>query len=330
MTPNSIAIEPLNSSERPSTVGAFAQKIFEKQFSKFVKWEPEVLADTDPEPLHQMRVASRKLRTVLQLFKPSITIQPSLYRDITQVAKCLGEVRDLDVLLSRVRQHQTQPQASLEEQAQLCLVMHQIDRRRQKRFKSLTKTLMGSTYSRLIRRCQEWFDTPKFPLEAQWQTSLALPGVLMPLVHAWLNHPAWLIETARDRASTNGVVQNLDDKEDIQQAFHDLRKLTKHVRYQTEFCKDFYGSELSNFISELKEIQELLGKQQDNVIFAAFLEKILGNHWPAKVPFVAQTLQQAQASFDAQWQPFRDIYLNPKVRGDRQAVLLNPSSLSPS
>jgi CHAD domain-containing protein len=330
MTSNLIATEPLNSTESTATVGAFAQKIFEKQFSKFVKWEPEVLADLDPGPLHQMRVASRKLRTALQLFKPFISIQPCLYRDMTQVAKCLGEVRDLDVLLSRVQHHQTQPQASLEEQTQLCLVTHQINRRRQKRFKSLAKTLMGSTYGRLIRRCQEWFDTPKFPLEAQWQTSLALPGVLMPFVHAWLNHPAWLIETARDPASTNGAVQNLDDKEDIQQAFHDLRKLTKHVRYQTEFCKDFYGSELSNFISELKAIQELLGEQQDNVIFAAFLKKMLGNHWQAKVPFLAQTLQQAQASFGAQWLPFRDIYLSPKVRGDRQSLFLNPSATSPS
>jgi CHAD domain-containing protein len=323
MTSHAIALEQLNSSY--ATVGAFAQKNFEKQFAKFVKWEPEVLADLDPEPLHQMRVASRKLRTVLQLFKPFIAIQPSLYRDITQVAKCLGEVRDLDVLLLRVQQYQTQPQASLEEQAQLCLVMEQTKHLRQKRFKSLTKTLRGSTYRKLIRRCQEWFDTPKLTSEAQWQTTLALPGILMPLVHEWLNHPAWLVETNQDRASTNGAVANLEDKEALNQAFHDLRKLTKHVRYQTEFCKEFYGPDLSIFLSQLKEIQEILGEQQDNVIFTVHLKKMLSDRWQSKVPFLAQTLQQAQASFNAQWQPFREIYLNPQVRRDRQSLFLNPS-----
>jgi CHAD domain-containing protein len=322
MTSHAITLEQLNSSY--ATVGALAQKIFEKQFAKFVKWEPDVLADLDLEPLHQMRVASRKLRTVLQLFNPFIAIQPSLYRDITQVAKCLGEVRDLDVLLLRVQQYQTQPQASLEEQAQLCLVMEQTKHLRQKRFKSLTKTLMGSTYRKPIRRCQEWFDTPKLTSEAQWQTTLALPGILMPLVHEWLNHPAWLVETNQDQASTNGVVANLEDKEALKQAFHDLRKLTKHVRYQTEFCKEFYGPDLSIFLSQLKEIQEILGEQQDNVIFTVHLKKMLGDRWQSKVPFLAQTLQQAQASFNAQWHPFREIYLNPQVRRDRQLIFLNP------
>jgi CHAD domain-containing protein len=324
MTPNSIALEQLNASDSYDTVGTSAQKIFEKQFSKFVKWEPEVLADLDPEPLHQMRVASRKLRTVLQLFKPFISIQPSLYRDITQVAKCLGEVRDLDVLGSRVQQHQTSPNASVKEQKQLCLVTDRIERFRQKRFKSLTKTLLGSTYRKLIHCCQEWLDTPKLTSEAQWQTTLALPGILMPLVHEWLNHSAWLVETNQDRTSTHGVVANLEDEEDLNQTFHDLRKLTKHVRYQTEFCKEFYGPDLSIFLSELKAIQEILGEHQDNVIFAVYLKKVLGDRWQAKVPCLVQALQQAKAAFGAQWQPFREIYLNTEERRDRQLLLLTP------
>jgi CHAD domain-containing protein len=326
MTPNSIALEQLNSSESSSTVGGLAQKIFEKQFSKFVKWESDVRTDLDPEPLHQMRVASRKLRTVLQLFQPYIFIKPSLYQDITQVAKCLGKVRDLDVLILRLQQCQTQPDASLEEQAQLCLVMHQMKHLRQKQFKSLTKTLVGSTYSKLIRRCQEWFDRPKFSLEAQWQTTLALPDLLMPLIHEWLNHPAWLIETTREQASNNGGIQNFGNEAEIKHVFHDLRKFTKHVRYQTEFCKDFYGPELSVFVSELKAIQELLGEQQDNVIFTALLKKMLGKQWHAKVPLLAQSLQQAQASFDCQWQPFRDIYLNLEVRSARRSLFITPSN----
>jgi CHAD domain-containing protein len=319
MTPELMSVEALHSSVSASTVGAVAHKIFEKQFSKFVKWEPEVLTDLDPEPLHQMRVTSRKLRTALQLFKPFILVKPSLYQDFSKVAKCLGTVRDLDVLKLRLQEFQIQPRVSLEEQAQLYRLIDAIDRIRQKRFKRLTKTLTGSTYKGLLHRCQDWFDAPKFHLEAQWQTTLALPDLLMPLVHAWLNHPGWLVEETVLHVSSNNGKPIVDSDK----VFHDLRKLTKQVRYQTEFFTAFYGPELSVFIAELKTIQERLGEQQDNVVFAAFLEKRLGTQWQTKVPDLAETLQQTQAQFHPQWQTFRDLYLNAEVRRERRSLFLS-------
>jgi CHAD domain-containing protein len=325
MTPELMSIEPLNSSVSASTVGAVAHKIFEKQFSKFVKWEPEVLTDLAPEPLHQMRVTSRKLRTALQLFKPFILVKPSLYQDFSKVAKCLGTVRDLDVLKLRLQEFQIQPRVSLEEQAQLYRLIDVMDRIRQKRFKRLTKTLTGSTYKGLLHRCQDWFDAPQFNLEAQWQTTLALPDLLMPFVHAWLNHPGWLAEeTVFHESPNNGEPSNNGEPMvDSDKVFHDLRKLTKQVRYQTEFFTAFYGPELSVFIAELKTIQERLGEQQDNVVFAAFLEKRLGTQWQTKVPSLAETLQQAQSQFHHQWQGFRDLYLNAEVRGERRSLFLS-------
>jgi CHAD domain-containing protein len=319
MTPELMSVEPLHTSANTSTVGAVAHKIFEKQFSKFVKWEPEVLTDLTPEPLHQMRVTSRKLRTALQLFKPFILVKSSLYPDFSNVAKCLGTVRDLDVLKLRIQEFQIQPRVSLEEQAQLYQLIDAIDRIRQKRFKRLTKTLTGSTYQGLLHRCQDWFDAPKFHLEAQWHTTLALPDLLMPLVHAWLNHPGWLAEqSGLDEFSLNGK-----SMVDLDKVFHDLRKLTKQVRYQTEFFTAFYGPELSGFISELKTIQERLGEQQDNVVFAAFLEKRLGPQWQTKVPSLAETLQQAPAQFHSQWQALRNLYLNAEVRKERRSLFLS-------
>lgn len=324
MTPELMFVERLHSSASASAMGAVAHKIFEKQFSKFVRWGPEVLTDLDSEPLHQMRVTSRKLRTALQLFKPFILVKPSLYQDFSKVAKCLGTVRDLDVLKLRlqefqIQEFQIQRRVSLEEQAQLYRLIDAIDRIRQKRFKRLTKTLAGSTYESLLHQCQDWFDAPKFHLEAQWQTTLALPDLLMPLVHAWLNHPGWLAEETVLDESSNSVEAMVDSDK----VFHDLRKLTKQVRYQTEFFTAFYGPELSVFISELKTIQERLGEQQDNVVFAAFLEKRLGTQWQTKVPSLAEALQQAQAQFHSQWQAFRDLYLNAEVRRERRSLFLS-------
>ncbi len=321
MTPAIASVQQPISSETPSTVGTLALKIFEKQFSKFVKWESEVLADGDPEPLHQMRVATRRLRTALQLFQPFIFVKPSVYREVALVTKRLGAVRDLDVLKLRLQHCQAQSSSNLEEQAQLHWLVCRLDRLRQKQFKRLTKTLTRPLYVRLVRQCQEWFDAPQFQLAAQWQTTEALPDLLMPLVHEWLRHPGWLAETSSLEGSKSSK-----DGADPNAMFHDLRKRTKQVRYQTEFFTGFYGSQLSAYVDELKAIQELLGEQQDNVVFAAFLQKMLGTQWESKVPSLAETLRQSQQSFPALWQPFRDNYLNAEVRRERRSLFLNPIS----
>ncbi len=321
MTPAFVSVPQLLPGGASFTIGSLALKIFEKQFSKFVKWESEVLADVDPEPLHQMRVATRRLRTALQLFQPFILVKPTLYDDVALFTKRLGAVRDLDVLKLRLQHVQMQLSSNLEEQAQLYLLIQRLDRLRQKQFKRLTKALTGSRYVRLVRQCQEWFDIPQFTLGAQWQTTEALPDLLMPLVHEWLRHPSWLVEASglgESKASKNGVNMNI--------MFHDLRKLTKQVRYQTEFFTGFYGLELLTYVDELKAIQELLGEQQDDVVFAAFLQKMLGTQWRAKVPSIAEILRQSQQSFPAQWQPFKDTYLKSEVRCERRSLFLTLTS----
>jgi CHAD domain-containing protein len=308
------------------SLGSLALQILEKQFSKIVKQESGVLADLDSEPVHQMRVATRRMRTALILFEPLILLKPKLYRDFAKLAKRLGAVRDLDVLKLRIQHYQAQPDFNLAEQAQLCVVMHRLERLRQKRFKQLTKTLTGSFYGRLVHECQAWFDAPQFNLEAQWQARIALPDLLLPLIHAWLKHPVWLIEEhqQKEKSNPNAVSYSWDENQ-TDGMLHELRKLTKQVRYQTEFFTAFYGPELSAYVSELKAIQKLLGERQDNAIFTAFLAKILGAKWQAKVPRLLQELQQTQADFQSEWQPFREIYLDANARDERRSLFRFPS-----
>jgi CHAD domain-containing protein len=325
MTPKQVSVPHPQSTEVSPTLGSLALQILEKQFFKIVKHESDVLADLDSEPVHQMRVATRRMRTALNVFEPLILLKPKLQQDFAKLAKQLGAVRDLDVLKLRIQHYQAQQDFSLEEQAQLCLLMHRLERLRQKRFKRLTKTLRGKTYGEMIRECKAWFDAPQFNLDAQWQATLALPDLLLPLIHTWLKHPVWLIEESQHNESSNHKPVLSRNESQTNGMFHELRKLTKQVRYQTEFFIDFYESDLSAYVSELKTVQELLGERQDRVIFAAFLEKMLGAKWHTKVPRLLQTLQHTQADFQAQWQPFREIYLDVNARRERRSLFLLPS-----
>ena len=68
---NAVAIAPRPSAIAPSppneTLGHYAYRIIQKNFKKIVKYEKAVSDDTDPEPLHQMRVGMRRLRSALHL-----------------------------------------------------------------------------------------------------------------------------------------------------------------------------------------------------------------------------------------------------------------------
>jgi CHAD domain-containing protein len=61
-----------------------------------------VLDTSDIERVHDMRVASRRLRAVLEVFAPCFPKGPykSVLRDVKQVADALGERRDPDVHLA--------------------------------------------------------------------------------------------------------------------------------------------------------------------------------------------------------------------------------------
>ncbi len=77
-------------------VGARAEELFEHADG--------VLDTEDIERVHAMRVASRRLRAVLEIFAPCFDRDPhrSVLRDVKAIADALGERRDPDVQLDAV------------------------------------------------------------------------------------------------------------------------------------------------------------------------------------------------------------------------------------
>jgi adenylate cyclase len=62
------------------------------------------LTSDDPEYIHQMRVATRRLRAALRLFAPVLPdgLADSLYQPLAALVIQLGRARDLDVLLTEI------------------------------------------------------------------------------------------------------------------------------------------------------------------------------------------------------------------------------------
>ncbi len=86
----------------------FAQsgrRLLQVRAHKMLEWREEVLKHEDVEAVHKMRVASRRLRAVLDAYESACSPKQfkKVYRHIREMADILGLARDTDVMLENLR-----------------------------------------------------------------------------------------------------------------------------------------------------------------------------------------------------------------------------------
>ncbi|WAL59371.1 CHAD domain-containing protein [Thermocoleostomius sinensis] len=294
------------------TLGEFAQQVITDQFKRVVKRKKGVLADKETEHLHQMRVGTRRLRTALQIFENAVCLPKSANaKQLRDLARVLGEVRDLDVQTASL-QDDYLPGLNQREQKKLEQVLKVLINRRKIAFARM-KAVLNGEFERIHKSYVDWIETPKFTDVAQLPIGLVLPDVLSPLLSELCLHPGWLIPT--DQIS-----------EENAEVLHDLRKLCKHVRYQTEFFVPFYGDEFYNWVQDIKQIQDNLGTFQDTQILQALLAEELGRK--STLPELQAKIRQQQAEALANWEDTRQTYLDEGFRYHLHELLLQPTSRS--
>ena len=86
-----------------STMGEVAFAVLRRQLAVVRAKEPGTRLGEDPEELHDMRVATRRLRAALSLFEGVLPVRAQVFRqELGWVAGLLGAVRDLDVQLENL------------------------------------------------------------------------------------------------------------------------------------------------------------------------------------------------------------------------------------
>ena len=84
-----------------------AERIVVERLSELRSFSPAVLDPAEIEALHDMRIAAKRLRYVLELTKPALG--PSAAggaRTAKKLQDLLGEIHDCDEMLPRVRDHE--------------------------------------------------------------------------------------------------------------------------------------------------------------------------------------------------------------------------------
>lgn len=299
----------VNRSEQ-QTLGDFAVRIIGKQCQHLFSYQDGVLADQDPECLHQMRVRARRLRTALRVFGTVIKLpEPAQEQAVRRLARTLGALRDIDVqkmtLLQVYRPHVSNPtQQALDD------AIETLDKLRLKAFKKVQKTLHQKRYQFLRTAYDLWLMAPEFTPIAPLNLMDVLPDLLSPLLSQLLLHPGWLIPEAHSSSP------------EALHCLHDLRKLCKYVRYQAEFFKQFYPPALQDWINEIKTLQDSLGQVQDAQVLEAFFAEHL--HGKTAKQELQEKLWDDRTQAIAVWEPIRQRYLNPSYRHTLHQLILEP------
>ena len=140
--------------DKVRTLGDWAALGIQQHLDKVLQHEPEVLTDKDPEELHQMRVGMRRLRSAITGFAPVLDLPNGTQnKNIGKVSRCLGELRDLDVLLEAIDQRYY-PNLPSKEQKAIKQVLSELNLQRQQTFKQVKKTLESKKYRQLKQELQ--------------------------------------------------------------------------------------------------------------------------------------------------------------------------------
>ena len=263
--------------------GGYALDLIQRQVRRLGKLQGEVLADRDPESLHQLRVSLRRLRTALTQFGPALVLPESVTdRRIAAVARRTGLCRDLDVLQLRL-QEQLLPRLPGDEQQALEGPMKRLARDRSQAFDTLKEALHSSRYLKLLARLHKWQQQPRYTPLGQLPLAAWLYDWQAPFTAALSLHAGWMVE------------------DPTAEALHDLRKRIKAARYALEPLENWCEPVLRAWIQELRQAQELLGELHDLQILSHTLAGSESSLKSPHLPVLRSELEGQQAQHWLRW-----------------------------
>lgn len=241
------------------------------QLQEIITNDPGTRLGRDPEPLHQMRVACRRLRAILRA--AGATLVPEwtdpLRDEIAWLGDDLGAVRDLDVL----RQHLSDEIATLDptDARGGARLIRALEAERDGQRAKLLAALRSDRYLQLLGALDEATRKPQ----------IADPDVSLEVV-------------ARDAFKRlRRAVQGLGD-EPSDAALHGVRIKAKRARYAAELVAPVGGKQVRRFIDRAKDLQDVLGEYQDAVVAQQRIRDLVPRAGGAASAFAAGRLLERQ------------------------------------
>ncbi len=292
------------------------RKVLRFHFERMLAHEPGTRLGEDIEELHDMRVASRRIRSAFGVFSPYFdpdALLPFL-KGLRRTGRALGGVRDLDVFMEKAQRYLDElPE---EEQYSLDPLLADWKEQREAKRYQMLRYLDSKNYEQFVRDFGEFVLT---------EGAGALPAPTdKPLPH-WVCHlvPTLIYNRYQVVRSYETVIEGAPIE-----TLHALRIDFKRLRYSLEFFREVLAPEAEDVIKEVVTIQDHLGDLHDADVACSLLVGFLEGWVRAaqrerinvsgvtRYLVVKQTdLRELIESFPEAWQNFN----RPEVR--RQLAL---------
>jgi CHAD domain-containing protein len=228
------------------------RKILAHFFARMLAEEDNVRQKGGTDPIHDMRVATRRLRSALDTFEAYYhykAIKPFM-KMLRKVARSLGAVRDLDVFRIKADTYaESLPEDSRSGlQALLNDWQGQLDDARA----ALIDVLDGQNYSQFVAEFAHFVTTPD-------KDAIKIPHKERAMPHRVRHIAPRLIYQRYEVVRAYETV--LDDAS--LDTLHMLRIDAKRLRYMLESFEEVLGKEVKAVIEASKTIQDHLGDLQD-------------------------------------------------------------------
>ncbi len=302
------------------TLADYIYPAIQKQYIAILTHEADVSADGDVEAIHQMRVSLRRLRSSIQGFRSILDVPKVMgEKQIAQIAKILGKVRDLDVLQDICKMYQVDLPAA--EQIYLAEVVAKLGKRRRKALTKVHGMLEDKQYQYFKLAINNWLNNAQYTSTVRVPIGEILPHLILPVVGQLFLCSGWWtdLEIDRDESPESTVAQLITVHGT---ALHSLRKQVKATRYLMELFPDLYSSQYRDYLADFHQIHKLLGNIQDGVVLDSFIQGTLGKRAASKLPTLYAQIDRDRYSNWQNWLPLQAKYQQSSVRQELELLLI--------
>jgi CHAD domain-containing protein len=264
------------------TMAEAGRKVWSYQLAEMLRNEEGTRKGEDIEALHDMRVASRRMRAAFDIFSDAFdpqAIKPYL-KGLRATGRALGRVRDLDVFMEKADEYR---ETLLEEQRSgLEPLLEAWESEREKARAEMLAHLNSRKYHDFIWAFNSFLNTPGEGTRPAGQNPPAPDRVCE--VAPVLIYTRLAAVRAYDRLLGHATIEQL----------HALRIEFKKLRYAVEFFREVLGDESKATIGELKTLQDHLGELHDADIATQILREFLQT-WETEQESLPANEQQSPA-----------------------------------
>lgn len=253
---------------RPRTAGAALHSYLAEHVAALMATDAGVREDL-PDAVHQMRVATRRLRSTLATYRPLFDRASTdpVREELKWLGGILSGVRDTEVMQTRLLAGLDELSGELVLGPVRARVRRELRAQYRQGRQDMLAELHGGRYFRLLDNLDALVDAPPFTARAE---SDAKQVLLRLISREWTRLRD---RHAATRSPATGVASDL--------AVHETRKAAKRARYAAEVVVPLAGAQAERYTRQMKKLQNELGGHQDSVVARQLLRTLGGQAYRA-------------------------------------------------